>query len=689
MSIDSTSKRYVIRIKAIYFIVLIIFLQLNCNIKKPVAPQWDVQLNLPLVNRPYSIDSLIKKDPELFQINPQNGLITYSFSQDIKTDSIGDKLYLQPEQPSPLSIDAGSIPYKDFSFTDFILNPGIPSGVVPPGDLPKFTLNLPPTNQFDYLEFDSGKVRLTITNYCPFTIEFVSPIVIKDRENQIYEFAITSIPPLSQQFFEISLNNRKLSVPLVLDTVNARTPGSTGIVAVPDSILRVQLHFKNLLLKSARAKIPPTEIFRIKNSRFVIDTSTNSSKLKIARFKHGVINLKIINNFDVASQINFQLPQIINRITQQFFSQERIIFRKDSLSFRINLSEYEFRSPYPTDTIHFNGSIKQLGSENDTTDFRTFNSNDQLTVNVNILPPPENKFVISYLEGVIKPTIINFDTSLSIKLGELPDKFNFDSLKLPDSKFNFTLSCPNIPIRFSGNILLADSNLYQLSIPTTTLNANTVNQIIVSGNELVSSITRYISRNKNLPEKFHISSNLIVNPNYVLGSINSSDKVNGKVHFEIPFNIGIKNGRFRDTLIIGDERDDNGNKVQLDSSFLNSVQSGTINFVLKNKIPIGIKLSIMLLDNQKRFLQYIPSSGPVIVTPSQVGTDGFSNTITQSKIIININKTEIDNINRSTYGVVDIEINTLPTTSSVKIRNIDFIQVKVFASFNYRIGENN
>lgn len=687
MTNDNLNKRFVLIIKIFY--VLVIFFSFNCNIKKPVAPQWDVQLNLPLVNRPYSIDSLIQKNPDLFQINAQTGLITYSYSQNIKTDSVGDKLFLQPDQPNSLLIDAGTIPYKDFSITDFVQNPGIPSGIVPPGDLPKFTLNLPQIDQFDYLEFDSGRVRLTITNYCPFTIEFTNPIEIKDRENNSFIFVFGAIPPLTQQSSEISLKDKKLSVPIRIDTVYARTPGSSGIVAVPDSILRVHLLFRNLILKSARAKIPPTEITRLNNSKFVIDTSTNSSKLKVARFKQGNLDIKIVNSFDVAAQVNFQLPQLINRITQQHFELDKIIVRKDSFGFNINLRDYEFRSAYPTDTIYFNGSIKQLGSQNDTTDFRIFNATDKLTVNVSVPPPPQNRFIISYIEGIIKPTTINFDTTLSIKVGELPEKFNFDSLKLPDSKFNFLLSCPNIPIRFGGDISLADSVLYKFPIPTTTLNANTETPVTISGNDLVSSLTRYIATNKNLPETFHINTDLLVNPDYIVGSLSSSDRLSGHVVFDIPLNIGIKNGIFKDTLITGDEKDDNGNNVNADSTFLNKVQNGTINFILNNKLPIGIKLTIILLDEQKRFIQNLPSSGPVIVNPAQVGNDGFSSSATQSKIVININKTEIDNINRSKYTIVELEVNTPPTFPSVKIRNLDFIQVKVFASFNYRIGEDN
>ncbi len=681
---NETKLKNFIRIFSLLIIICFSIISFNCDFKKPVAPQWDVQLNLPLVNRPYSIDSLINKNPELFQINAQNGLVSYSYSQRIISDSVGEKLNIKPEQPNPLSIDAGSIPYRDFKLITYVHNPGIPSGIIPPGNLPPFSVTLPSTDQFDYLEFDSGRVKLNMFNYSPITIEFTSPITFIDGENNTFIFDIGTIAPFTQKSSEISLENKRLTMPLKLDTAYARTPGSSGVVTMPDSILKVELNFSTLKINSARAKIPPTEIFRINNSKLVIDTSAYPSKLKIARFKKGALSLKIINDFDVAAEVRFQLPQFLNRITRQNFDLNRIIARKDSFQININLPDYEFNSPYPTDTVYFNASIRQLGSEDDTTAFRIFKATDKLIARIIISPPPDNEFVLSYVEGIIKPTVIDFDTTLNIKLGELPDKFKFDSLKLPDSRFNFVLSCPNIPLRFAGNILLADSAIYRISIPQTTLNANTSTTVQISGNELVSSLTNYILRNKNLPESYNVNTNFLINPDYTSGSISSSDKVNGNVILDLPLNVGIKKGFFRDTLLVGDEKDDNGNKVDIDSTFLDRVQNGAVNFNLNNRIPIGLKLLIILLDKERRFIQYLPATGPVLVNPAQIGGDGFSTDAVQSKISINMNKNDIDNFNRAKYAVVELEINSLPSAPSVKIRNTDFIQVRVFSSFNYR-----
>lgn len=667
------------------FILILVLLTWQCNLRKPVAPVWDVQINIPLANRPYSIDSLIQKNPDLFQIDAQNGLVSYSYSQNIVSDSIGDKLSLKPQQPNPLVINAGEIPFRDFSLETFIPNPGINSGIVPAGNLPPISVSMPQSDKFDYIEFDSGLAILTIFNLSPIAINFQNPVRFVDRDNNEYIFVIGNVPPYSQKFAEISLSGKFLAIPLQLDTLYPQTSGSSDPVNMPDSLLKIELRFKNLIIKSARAKIPPTEILRIVNSKFIIDTSATPSKLKIARFKKGFVTLKIKNNFDVTAHITLTLPQFKNRATLQSFSIDRIISRRDSFLIPVNLVNYEFQSPYSIDTVYYSGSIYQLGSEDDTTYFRIFNASDELNVYLIIHPSPENEFVISYMEGIIKPITINYDTVLNVKLGKLPDKFSFDSLRLPDSKFDLKLLAPNIPFRLGGSILLADSSIYQIIIPLTLLNASVYTDVIMSGNEIVTPLTSYVARNKKLPEIYRLNSIFQVNPNYTLGSISSSDKLIGEALLEIPLNVGLTSGTFRDTLRMGDEKDDNGNIVSIDSGFVNKVQSGSLNFNLWNGIPIGVKLKIKLLDANRNLIQELPSSGSIIVQPGSTNNSGFVVSPVQSKISINMNKSEIDNFNNSEYTVVELELNTPATVPAVKIRNTDFIQVKVFASFNYKV----
>lgn len=676
------------RIKFLYG-SLVLFLMLNavnCNLRKPVAPVWDVQVNFPIVNRPYSIDSLIKKDTSLIRINPTNGLLTYSYSQPAASDSVGDKINMKPSQPLPFKIAAGAIPFRDFSLGVNIPNPGIPSGVIPPGDLPPISVQLPSSDQFDYLEFESGVIKLTVTNSTPLTIIF-DTIQFKDNDNNRFVFNIGTVPRFESRSAQSILDGKIIRLPLTLDTVRSSTPGSSTPVTIPDSILRIQLDFLNLNINSARAKIPPTDVYRIDSSKFIIDSSPTPTKLRIARFKSGAVNLKLKNDFDVAANVLLSLPQLYNRTTQQPFLINRTIIRNDSLIIPVNLYNYEFRSAAPTETLTYTASIRQLGSEGDTTQFRTFSSTDELVASLQIHPPPQDVFILSYVEGILKPTSINFDTLLNIKLGDVPTIFSIDSLRLPDVTFILNLTTPNVPIQIGGSIRLDDSIKYSITIPQTNLGANSTTPVSISGGDVVSTLSRYVSTNKTLPNSYKLSTIATVNPSYVVGSISSSDKIGGNISFDIPSNIGIKGGVFRDTLRLGDEKNDNGDKVELDSLLIERLQSGFINFTLSNGIALGTRVSIKLLDANRLFIQNLPSGDPVQVLPALVGVDGFTNQTVQSKFSVAMNKTEFDNLNKAKFAVLEIIFNTPESSPSVKFRNSDKMNVRVFGTFNYRVDD--
>ncbi len=676
------------RVKFLYY-SLVLFLMLtavNCNLRKPVAPVWDVQVNFPIVNRPYSIDSLIRKDTSLIRINPTNGLLTYSYSQPAASDSVGDKINMKPSQPPQFKIAAGSIPFRDFSVGVNIPNPGIPSGIIPPGDLPPISIVMPSSDQFDYLEFESGVIRLTVTNSTPITITFDS-IRFKDRDDNRFVFDIGSVPPQQSRSAQSILDGKIIRLPLTLDTVRSRTPGSSTPVTIPDPILRIQLDFSNLNINSARAKIPPTDVYRIDSSKFVIDSSPTPTKLRIARFKSGAVDLKLRNDFDVAANVILSLPQLYNRTTQQPFLINRTITRKDSVVIPVNLYIYEFRSAAPTETLTYTASIRQLGSEGDTTQFRIFSRTDELVASLQIHPPPHDVFTLSYVEGILKPTLISFDTLLNIKLGDIPTIFSIDSLRLPDATFVLNLSTPNIPIQIGGNLKLDDSIKYSITIPQTNLAASSTTPVIISGGNLISTLSHYVSVNKTLPNSFKISTSATINPFYAVGSISSSDKIGGNISFDIASNIGIKGGVFRDTLRLGDEKNDNGDKVELDSLLINRLQSGFINFTLSNGIALGTRISIKLLDANRLFIQNLPSTGPIQVMPALVGVDEFASQAVQSKFSIPLNKTELDNLNRAEFAVVEIIFNTPELIPSVKFRNSDKINVRIFCTFNYRLED--
>lgn len=664
----------------------------NCNLRKPVAPIWDVQVSFPLINRPYTLDSLIRKDTSIIQMNPTYGFLTYSYSNATTFDSIGDKIKLKPEAPSPFTISAGAIPVTNIPDASlYILNPspGIPAGPIPPGNLFPISAQLPSYDLFEYLVFESGTARLTIQNYLPIAIVFNNPVMLRDSENNIIgPFIIDTVDAGKTKSDFVSLAGKKITQTLKIDIVQLSTPGGR-IDTRPDTLFKITLGLTDLKINSARVKIPPTTILQSNSSEFVVDTSANPSKIKVANFKTGKFDLRISNDLDFSAKLSLTLPQLVKKTNGQKLDTTLTISRKNdpgsTASITIDLANvYEFRSLTPTNVINYSASLDQLGSVNDSLYFRNYSSTDKVTFSLAIHQPPNDFFTVRYIEGIIKPTTITFDTTLKIKTGDLSTKFSIDSLRLPDAKFILKLKSPNIQSSVVGNLLLDSNSQYSISIPPTLLAANDTTDITLSGDNVVSTIARYISTHKNLPKSFYVNASGTINPNYISGSISNTDKIGGRIIFDVPLNVGIRGGMIRDTVEMGDAKNDDGSKFNLDSNLVNSIQSGSLNFTFKNGIPLGLRSSIILLDKNKNVLQFLPATGPVTVNPSLVRYDGFAGDAVESKFIVPLNKTEIDNINKAKYTVLELLLNTPSSSQSVKFRNIDPIHIRIFANFTYR-----
>jgi hypothetical protein len=681
------------KIKAIvlYGIILASVLNsLQCNLRKPVTPNWDVQINFPLINHPYTIDTLIRKDTSIVQKNPTNGFLTYSFSHPAIFDSVGDKIKMKPQQPAPFGISIGTIPFNLNNVLLNIPNPGIPSGFpIPASPLPSFSVSMDSSTQFDYVVFDSGTVSLQLTNNLPIKIYFSQPIQFRDIENNIIgPFNIDSLNPNQSKLTSTSLTGKRVRNRLSLDSVSWSTSGSVNPVTIPGVVLGVNLSFSNILIKSARAKIPVTNVLRNVGSVFTLDTSSNATKFKIVRFKNGGFDVKLRNDLDVTTRLNVLFPQLKNRISGASYQLDTVIARRDSALFTFDLSKtYEINAADTTNKIDYTAIIKQLGSTDDTVGYRIFNQTDKVEVSLLLHQPPNNIFTVQYFEGVIKPTTVTFDTLINVKLGDLPSKFSVDSLRMPDAKFILKLYSPGIQSRVGGNILLNNDPTYIVNIPQTLLTGNDTTDVVLSGANVVSTLTRFVSVNKNLPKTFFLNSTGTINPNYTMGTIADSDKISGRVVFDIPANIGIKGGVVRDTVKFGDEKDDKGSRVKLDSAMLNKILNGNLSFMITNGIPVTLRASIVLLRSDSVAIDTLPGSGPIYVGSAQIGADGFSSIPEVAQFDEPLDKSEIDNVNRAKFCVMEIRIDTPPTSSAVKFRTNDMVKVRIFGNFNYRVEE--
>ena len=75
----------------IFFLILSV--QFSCSFKEPVAPKWDVNLPVPLMNRTITMQELVDKND--FLVSNPDGLVSIDFEENLDRYEVGDQLKIE------------------------------------------------------------------------------------------------------------------------------------------------------------------------------------------------------------------------------------------------------------------------------------------------------------------------------------------------------------------------------------------------------------------------------------------------------------------------------------------------------------------------------------------------------------------------------------------------------------------
>ena len=104
--------------------VIMVFLTLTqCTVKKPEAPEWNTTFVVPVINRTYEMEELVRAIDQDEIIIDTSGDVAFTVSEDLDTVeintadfSVGNLAYLLSEDLAPLKMQA---PAPDFLVTFF------------------------------------------------------------------------------------------------------------------------------------------------------------------------------------------------------------------------------------------------------------------------------------------------------------------------------------------------------------------------------------------------------------------------------------------------------------------------------------------------------------------------------------------------------------------------------------------
>lgn len=674
----------------VLFLAVLSMMSLQCINQPlaPIAPTWDVQISVPLVDTLRSVSEMVEKDTTVIQRDPVTNLISFSQTKQAVSDSIGDRIKLTP-RASRLGVHIGELVVSDVQVGGSVASPvqGGPFPVFPAQTVRAGAMGAPPVQEFTSLNFQSGVAELTVTNNLPVSIFFPEPISITDGLGRVVATftGLGTIDTGSSVTAVDSLTNRTTDNALRISTTPARDSitldlsGGNNVTFTPQDNVAFSISFRNMVVSSATARIPTQNPFSEDSTLFQIDDSTF---IQTALFKSGRFSVDLSNHVNLTVGTRLRLPQILNRFTGTVFDTFRTFAPFDSIRVDINLSQYMFQSPTPTRYVVYTARIEVVDSTD--TNQVTVNANDSLLA----VAVTADTFVVRSASGVIKPIEVLINQPFPLRLGDLPAKFTVDSLVLPDANFTLNLRTP-VEARVSNMHFLArkgglvDTIGFRTPGPVTLL-PGIVNPVVFNdaNSTIVQVLNRFVTSARTLPDSLRIFGDGLLNPNYdttVARNVADTSKISGDVRVDFPLNVGIKNGTLRDTIDIAD-------KINIQQEDLGRLNRGTLTFNVFNALPAALQLKAVMLDANGDSMWVFPRSGGIAINAASVGSDGFSNQSAQSIVPIALDRSDVQALVDATFLRFEVTLNTTQSVPSVKFRTSDTIRSRVYGTLSIRIG---
>ncbi len=665
------------------------------DFKEPVGFIWPTTLTVPLVNRSYDIKYFVEKSSEI-KIDTVTQKVYYSDTQRVEPYLVGDNVTLDAIV-SQVEETIGAITITD---------PGTVSGSVAISDWTPFTGNqtviVPstqnnpvsvnsnpnPISAFENATFDSGLLKMIIVNQNGIPLNIHRMVVKNSNGTTVFDTTFSPLKTITSgsQSNEIALNLAGKTVTNTLQTsFSFSTPGTGGnAVTIPAGARTdYSISFSNLVVGSATAKIPAQDPIT-KEGTVTVDDSTFYREVT---FGGGNLQITLTNGLPVPINADLTLYQI-QEPNGSVFRRQVTIPAKGNESISIpNLLGYKVIA----NNVGFLSnevSYKVISSTVNVNNAVTINKTDKVSASVRFTNLKATSF-----EGIVKPTPITVEkTSIDLNLEDLKDQFKYDSFKLSESNVQIQVATSaKFDIQFSG--VLRGNN----GTVTRTL---TVNPTVIKPGVLTTLIPPKDLENflnsfpTALPEKLEIDGAGVANPlasynamrsSGSVGKISEKDSIYGDVGIEIPFNVGIVNGVFSDTIDLDIEQDIRDR--------IKNGQEATVFLEIENGIGAKVQYGGYITDANYKYLIALPNAasngGDSLVTingGTVNATTGRVSTPSKDSLTITLKGTDFVNLSEARYIIMKIRLDTsLPAGSPVKFYADDKIKIRAYARLSAKV----
>jgi len=294
---------------------------------EPVAPTWDTQLSIPLIDTVYYLKDALRDNPDIhvrgmfYEYRPQR----YNFDP-VNLGDTADLKLQPPVTDTSLTIPLGilsfpGLPPVSVNISASTLFPFLPSDrdttiTPPPDQIPGTVIDtmigIRLTNIFQFLELTGGSLDLRIDNNLPTTLSFFpgEPVEILSSDNTVIATLLySSINSNTSQTQRSSLANLTLTDSVIIhakiQVENIPTPATFTPTSGIGFLLQINgpLDFKRGSIRKS-----PTFAGVANVATLLIDDSTFAIN---GIFKQGGIQLNFSNNFNIGVSISISIPEFV------------------------------------------------------------------------------------------------------------------------------------------------------------------------------------------------------------------------------------------------------------------------------------------------------------------------------------------------------------------------------------------
>ncbi|MCW8850810.1 MAG: hypothetical protein OQJ81_12585, partial [Melioribacteraceae bacterium] len=526
---------------------------------------------------------------------------------------------------------------------------------------------------------DEGTLSIVVWNKLPVEI-VLRGIRIQNSVDQSVIAERTGLDP--HQWIAIEpLQNISLSFPVngkvitnSLEYVGTIWSGGSDGERVPipaEAGTTILALFKDLVIGEATAALP-VQNFQFTNS-IILDDSTKISEAYIGK---GNAQIIVSNNIDANLHANLLISNLFDDNNKPF--EANFILNKKETNQIINipsLKNWIIRSSspgIPTNELEY---VVQVITDS-TGDITTVTKNDDINFHLNFAA-----MTFSSFEGQLKPTRVDVQESgFSLDYGDIKNQLHYGEIDFKNALFYLDLNTSiDIELLLNGEILATNGiDTYQMPISEISLPTEIPHKI---------NITELLNRfSSDLPDSFSIIGSAMINPNYKIAKIEMGDSIFGTVNYEIPLNIGIAEGSFKDTLDI-----DLGD---FDEEEINKFNYGEVTFKVKNSVPVGLRFNAVVLDSSFNQIITIPNPAQndfefMEVANPEVTEAGDLLSIGESTQTLIMYGDEIKSLLENPYLEIQVFFSTAGSGSDpVKFKTSNKISFEVTAKAEYKVDLN-